>query len=269
MDNRDPRRRVPAAPAPIETVATATAIIDFLAESDAPMGVQQIAEVLGLTKSRASRHLANLETLGLVARGESGRGFRLGWRIDRWGQIAASRMPLPELLHGPLARLNERIAHTVLLCAAAGGDAIVLKCLPARTAIRIDVDPGLVLSLPHSPTARVCHAFQPQERRRALLDDMQQREPGFRIDDLAHFQRQIAAIQASHFAWDDNKFDAGHGALAAPVFNREGALAAVITVMTPSHELANGPALALVTALIECAEQCSRLLGGRHQYPRP
>jgi DNA-binding IclR family transcriptional regulator len=136
MTDRDLRRRAPDTPASIATVATAAWILDFLAESERPIGVQEMAETLGMTKSRVSRHLSNLEMLGLVSRGNAGRGFQLGWRIGRWGQIAAGRMQLPQLLRVPLEELNASSGCTVLLCTVAGGDAVVMSCLPARAAGR-------------------------------------------------------------------------------------------------------------------------------------
>lgn len=265
--SRDLRRRAPDASASIATVATAALILDFLAESERPVGVQEIAETLGMTKSRVSRHMSNLEMLGLVARGSGRRGFQLGWRIGRWGQIAAGRMQLPDLLRHPLDQLNEESGCTVLLCGIAGGDAVVLQCLPARAAMRIDVQPGLMLSLPESPTARVCFAFQPRERRSELLDHASTRGDDFRIDDRDAFQRDIAAVQARHYSWGLNKFGIGHAALAAPVFDRDSIVAAV-TLMLPSEAITPGPpAPYLLAPLLACAQNCSRLLGSRHIYP--
>tara|TARA_R110000782_G_scaffold29959_1_gene74338 strand:- start:42730 stop:43548 length:819 start_codon:yes stop_codon:yes gene_type:complete len=269
MSERDPRRRAPlSAPASIETVATAAAIVDLLAEREEPLGVQMIADLLGMTKSRISRHMTNLESLGLVARGSSGRGFRLGWRTIRWGQIASSRMALAQILAEPLRAFNERSGRTVLLCAAAGGDAIVIQCLPAPRAFRIDVQTGLLLALPHSPTARVCYAFQPRETRMALIDHLRRREPGFRLENEAAFEVEVAAIQRRYHSWDANKFSHGYAAIAAPVFDRDMALIASVTVMLPSHEITDAtPPADLVTALLACAENCSRQLGSTIRFP--
>lgn len=268
MTDRDLRRRAPDTTASIATVATAAWILDFLAESERPIGVQEMAETLGMTKSRVSRHLSNLEMLGLVARGSAGRGFQLGWRIGRWGQIAAGRMQLPELLRGPLEELNASSGCTVLLCTVAGGDAVVMSCLPARAAMRIDVQPGLMLNLPESPTARVCFAFQPRERRRELLDHAESRGDNFRIDDRETFEREIAGVQARHYSWGVNKFGIGHSALAAPIFDRDTIVAAV-TVMLASDAMAPGPPEPwLVESLLACAQRCSHALGSRHIYPR-
>lgn len=271
MIDRDRRRQAPSSAAPtIEVVATASSIIDFLAESAVPVGVQQIATVLGMTKSRASRHLANLERLGIVSRVGGGRGFQLGWRVIRWGHIAGARLGLAGLLAEPLEAFQAQLGLTVLLCAGTGGDAVVLRCLAARSAIRIEVETGLVLSLPHSPSARVAFAFQPRERRRQMLDHLHAREAGFRIDDDASFMRQIAAIQGQYYCWTRDKYDLGHGAVAAPVFDHDEALAGVVTVMLPSDDLAGrGPPRAVIAALLDCCERCSHLLHSRIRFPRP
>lgn len=271
MSDRDRRRQAPSSAAPtIEVVATASSIIDFLAESAGPVGVQQVATALGLNKSRASRHLANLERLGIVARPAGGRGFQLGWRVLRWGHLASVRFSLADLLAKPLEALGQRLGLTVLLCAGTGGDAVVLRCLPARSAIRIEVETGLVLSLPHSPSARVAFAFQPRERRRELIEHLQAREAGFRIEDDAVFAQQIAAIQRDYHCWTRDKYDLGHGAVAAPVFDRDEAIAGVVTVMLPTDHLAErGPPRAVIAALLDCCERCSHILRSRIRFPEP
>lgn len=269
MTNRDPRQRTPQSEPPkIEAVAAASAIVDVLAEHDGRASVQKVADTLGITKSRASRHLANLELLGIVTRVPSGRGYQLGWRILRWGQVAAKRHDLSRVLDTPLRTLGEETSQTVLLCAPAGADAIVLQCLAPSAAIRIEVNIGLVMSLPHSPSARISFAFQPREQRDILLTHLKQREPEFRVDDEDRFRGQIAAIQRDYFCWDRNKYNVGYGAIAAPVFDNEEMLAGIVTLVMASEELRGDiPPAALIQRLLECCAQSSRLLGSKVRFP--
>jgi len=266
--DRDPRRQAPTAGlGKIEAVATATAIIDFLAERGSKVGVQDVATMLGITKSRASRHLANLEQLGLVGR-QGSRGYELGWRLVRWGHIAAARLDLVAMLDDYLVALGREVGLTVLLCTDAGGDAVVVRSIPAPQAIHIDVKPGLVLSLPHSPSARIAFAFQSRERREKLLGHLCEREPDFRIADRAEFMTQIADIQRHYVCWTRDKFNLGHGAVAAPVFDQDEELRAVVTVMIPSSELGErGPPRPLIEALLRCCALCSQRLNSRFQFP--
>ncbi|MFC3052558.1 IclR family transcriptional regulator [Kordiimonas pumila] len=266
--NRDPRRRAPQlAPAKIETVATASDIIDFLAESGETVGVQKVADALNMTKSRASRHLANLESLGLIGRVPGARGYQLGWRVMRWGQIASTHLDLTKIFEGPLQDLNQQTNKTVLLCAPAGGEAIVTKCLPSNTAIRIEVKIGLVLSLPYSPSACICYAFLPREQRQSMLIHLKQREQDFRVENETHFNQRISEIQQTYYSWDKNKYNVGYGAIAAPVFNQHEGLAGTITLVLPSEELSDKPPEHLLKSLLTTAEECSRLLKSHIKFP--
>lgn len=269
LTERDLRHQAPTVGlGKIEAVATAAAIVDLLAERETKVGVQDVANWLGLTKSRASRHLANLEQLGIVARSDGGRGYELGWRLVRWGGIAARRSSIGEMLHEQLAELAHELELTVLLSTEAGGDAIVVKCVSAPQAIHIDVRPGSVLSLPHSPTARVVFAFQSRERRAELLRQLSVREETFRVENSAEFVATVAVIQQSYYCWTRDKFDIGHGAVAAPVFDGDEHLAAVITVMIPSERLQNGgPPAPLVRSLLRSSEHCGRRLKSRLRLP--
>ena len=268
ISERDLRRQSPTEGlGKIEAVATATAIIDLLAERGGKVSVQDVATMLGLTKSRASRHLSNLEQLGLVQL-QGSRGYELGWRLMRWGHIAANRFDLGALLDDYLVALGNTLQLTVLLATAAGGDAVVMRSIPAPQAIHIDVKPGLVLSLPHSPTARIVFAFQSRERREELLDHLCAREPDFRVADRAVFMKQIADIQRHYVCWTRDKFNLGHGAVAAPIFDADHRLCAVITVMLPSAMLGEGgPPTHVIRALIDCCRQSSRRLNSRFHFP--
>lgn len=169
--DRDPRRQAPTAGlGKIEAVATATAIIDFLAERGSKVGVQDVATMLGITKSRASRHLANLEQLGLVGR-QGSRGYELGWRLVRWGHIAAARLDLVAMLDDYLVALGREVGLTVLLCTDAGGDAVVVRSIPRRrrsistsspgwcSACRIRPRRGSPSPSSHASGARNCSAI--------------------------------------------------------------------------------------------------------------
>src|SRR5690606_2429342 len=106
----------------------------------------------------------------------------------------------------------------------------------AAAVIRIEVNEGLVMSLPHSPSARIAFAFQPREQREILLGHLKQREADFRIDDEDRFRGQVAAIQRDYFCWDRDKYNVGYGAISAPVFNQDERLAGIITLVMPSGE---------------------------------
>lgn len=270
MPDRDPRRRAPQSKPPtIEAVAAASAIIDLLAEREGTAGVQTVADILGITKSRASRHLANLERLGIVSRVPTGRGYQLGWRVLRWGQIAAARYNLVEMLDPPLRALSEATNRTVLLCAPAGADAIVLKCLPPPTApIRIEVNVGLVMSLPHSPSARIALAFQPREHRDMLLTHAKDRESDFRVDDEERLRGQISAIQRDYYCSDRDKYNIGYGAVAAPVFNQDEALVGIVTLVMASEEFeGDAPPAPMVRDLLACCARSSKLMRSRVRFP--
>lgn len=262
---RDRRRRAPSSPgAKIEAVATASAIVDFLAESNAPVGVQRVAAVLGMTKSRASRHLANLESLGIVGRRASGRGYYLGWRAVRWGQLAAAQYRMSAELTVPIQQLNSLTRRTVLLSTPAGCDVIVSECFSAHSSVKKHVEPGIVLSLPQSPSALVAFAHYSPSRRAVLWDELQRRDLDYRVADTTEFRRQLAAIRARFYCWIADKYDLGSGAVAAPVFGSSEGLAAVLTVLLPSSELQRpAPPTTVLKALLTCSAECSRLLHSR------
>src|SRR5436305_9268015 len=64
----------------VGSVARATALLDALAESEAGLGVNELARRIGVNASTASRLLATLEQGGLVERSPAGP-YRLGLKL--------------------------------------------------------------------------------------------------------------------------------------------------------------------------------------------
>ncbi|QTD55828.1 IclR family transcriptional regulator [Parasphingorhabdus cellanae] len=269
MTKRDPRRRAPnSSERKIEAVSIAADLVDFLAEQEGAAGVQQAADALQITKSRASRHLTNLETLGLVTRSSVRQGYTLGWRALRWGYIASARMNFSELFAEPLETLKEQVSRTVLLCSPAKGDAIVMDSKPADNPIRIDVQIGLILSLPYSPSALVSFAFMPREERKAMMQHLIARDPDFRVLDDKRLHEDVIKLQQCYYCWAENKYNVGYGAIAGPVFDKEERLAAIVTVVLPSDELKDsGPPETMLQALIDACATCSHILGSNIRFP--
>lgn len=264
----DLARRVPKPPAPkIEAVATSAALLDLIASSDTAVGVQRAARELGMTKPRVSRHLANLELLGILSREENGRGYRMGWRVMHWGQAARAGLEFTKPIRSHLEKLADETGSTVLISIPAGLDAMVVDCITAPSAIRISVDVGLVLSLPDSPTARICFAFQSRDTRAERLAILKEREELFRVSDEEAFLRDIADIQARFHSDDINKYGIGYAAVAAPVFDRNEALAMVITIMAASDGFAANVE-AFRNRLFAACAACSKRLGSRINYYR-
>ncbi len=65
---------------PVGSVTRAVALLDALADSDAGLGVNELARRIGVNPSTASRLLATLESSGLVERAPGGP-YRLGLRL--------------------------------------------------------------------------------------------------------------------------------------------------------------------------------------------
>ncbi len=61
----------------VGSVARATQLLDVLAASETPLGVNELARRIGVNASTASRLLATLQDAGLVMRTDSGP-YRLG-----------------------------------------------------------------------------------------------------------------------------------------------------------------------------------------------
>jgi DNA-binding IclR family transcriptional regulator len=236
----------------LRLLATDDALVDGL-------GVLRIAELAALDKSQASRTLATLAEHGLVDRDPETRAYRLGWELfalaARAGEtrlLAAGETIVRELAQDLDERVHLSVLHgrevlTVLshstphVIGAAGwiGRTVPAYCTSSGYALLLDADVATALAAvelvrlaPNTPRS------------------------------LAEVAARVADARRRGYAVADEDFEPGLLAVAAPVRDFRGRIAAAVNVSAPKFRLA--PRLDATGRAVEAAAaRLSALLGAR------
>jgi DNA-binding IclR family transcriptional regulator len=206
----------------LESILFASKIIEVLARHKLPMGVSALAVELGTSKARMSRFLSTMHELGWVERGESGRGYRLGWHLLRVGQAATANNPVLEHVAPMLAELRDRSGKAVVFSVPAGDNAVVVNSLRAldESGKPIYVRPGAPLYFPRSAAARVIWAFDPSRMGRIGQLRVTELLKGSPFDNLCELKRSLDLTKQNYLAATINTKGDGLGAIAAPIFDQ-------------------------------------------------
>ena len=244
----------------IRTLVTAAEILEKLASSPPPVRVNQLARELGMTRSRISRHLLTLLDLGFIERIEGVDGYRLGWKIFQLGQTAASHHSIMEVGLSYINKLRDTLQETVLLVVPADTGGMVVATNMAQQGVVVALQPGSILPLPTSPSARVMLAFSsPEKQARTMSSHFARRRKDFK-----ELEAKLAHIRDRFFDYDTGEGSRpGVRAIAAPVFDAHNEVCGTISMLTfrPKLRDQNWPNEKLITAVIACAENMSRSLG--------
>lgn len=230
---------------PLDPVATVARVLDALASAPQPIGVTELARVLGASKTRISRCLTSLRQHGLVEQDHATERFRLGWRLFELGERAGAQFDLRRLAGPMLTHLRDRAGLSAVLTVPAHGEPVVVAAVDHTSGFGVTVRPG------HRPVPH-CSA----EGRIALAWAAEANIP-------AALRTRVTRIRER--LWDDAPDEplAGINVLAAPVLRDGDALAGTIGLIGPAADLPSPPNPSQLVLVQGAAAVLSAALGSK------
>ena len=245
---------------PVASVARALTILDELRDSEQGVGVNELARRLGVNASTASRLLATLESAGLVQREAQGP-YRLGLALVTLANRVLARLDLQALARPLLVELTDLTGETSTLSLPGEGEAITVDSAPSRSSVVSMARLGQPSVAHATAVGKVMLAFGgeggrgslPRERDLVALTSRT-------ITDRAELAAEVRTVRERGYGTVFGERDVDVNAIAAPVFDRSGALAAILGIQGPAGRLEDPTAL--LGVLRERAASLTRALGG-------
>jgi DNA-binding IclR family transcriptional regulator len=199
----------------LRSVSIAVGVLDCFTTAG-ELGPTQVARMLGIAKSTASRMLSTLATGGMLERTPVGR-YRLGLRLVQYGQLAIDRLPLRAVARPVLLDLHESVRETVQLGLPVGGHVLYVERLgTGGPAARLAGEvfrrvPGFC-----SSSGRIMAAFDPQV---ALATEAVERRKQTRltITDPRQLQRILQHARRTGWIGSREECAPGYSSIAAPI----------------------------------------------------
>jgi len=249
-----------AVPAASRTIA----ILQFLARSDQPQSLTEIASALGLVPSTCLHILRVLVEAEMVALDERGRQYRLGVGVLPLARSMLRRNSIAGLIQPEIDRLSKRFGASVIASEITGPRHIVVVAVShAAQPIRLNVEVGSRYPTLISVTGRCYAAFgggDPVEFSRQLGTWRWAKPP-----DPQRWLREVAATRRQGYAVDSGNYIAGATLVAAPIYDQQGALRHTVGVVGFTEAIRACGIDTLGAALIEVA----RRVGGEPAERRP
>jgi IclR family acetate operon transcriptional repressor len=240
----------------VAAVERAVAVLDVLA-TDRELGTNEIARRAGINASTVSRLLATLSAAGLVERVADGGRYRLGLRLLELGNAVLARLDLRELARPHLQALVEETGETATLSAPGEGDAITVDFVQSPSVVQSVARLGRP-SIGHATaTGKVLLAFGPATAPRGRLTAYTERT----VVDRKELDSELERIRGQGWARAAGEREDDLNAVAAPVRDARGALAAIIGVQGPASRFGDRAMEAAVPPLLEHARSVSEALG--------
>lgn len=242
----------------VAAVQRAVAVLDALADGPAELGTNEIARRTGINASTVSRLLATLAEAGFVDHDADSGRYRLGLRLLHLGNAVLGRLDLRTAARPHLAKLVSETGETATLCAPGAREAVTVDFIQSPASVQSVARIGRP-SVPHATAiGKVYLAFGGELPPGPLVAYTSRT-----ITDRATLEAEVALTARRGWAQAIGEREDDLNAIAAPVLDHGGALAAIVGVQGPASRFGPSRIEASVEPLLACAAAISAELGHR------
>jgi IclR family pca regulon transcriptional regulator len=230
------------------------------------LGIAEIADHVNMSRLTTHRYVTTLLALGFLEQ-DSSRKYRLGLGVTDLGLAALGGSGIRRLARPLLERLRPGNSYCAGLAVLDGAE---LCWLDTANGASLRMSPGIPLIQPgarapahRTAEGKVLIAFQPAERRTALLSQVKLTPIGPNtIRTNRELLDQLDAVLDRGFALADEEQAPGVRAIAAPVRDRSDEVIAAVSLTLESSTMPLAKlAVALGPEVLACADRLSALLG--------
>jgi IclR family pca regulon transcriptional regulator len=248
------------------------AILSCFTPTRPVLGIADIADHLGMSRSTTHRYVITLVALGYLEQGAS-RKYRLGLRVTDLGMSALNSTGLREHSSPYLQELRQRTSYTVSLSVLDGSDILLVnRARSFRRGQNVDFDVHAGSRLPAYCTSmgKLLLAHLPESCQRELFSSMKLTKRGPNtITSKKALRGELDEVRALGFAVNDEELAPGLYSISTPVRNSEREVVAAIAMAAPRSAISLQEMVdALGPHLVSTADSISARLGYRRDDER-
>lgn len=193
----------------------------------------EIAEHVGLHKSTVHRMLATLEEKGFIERDSATDRYHLGLKVWELSANLARTDDQASIWLPEMVRLRDQLGETVSIYVRDGSERVRILAVQSNQPVRRVAPVGLRFPLYAGASSKVLIAWsEPEEREKILA------APYWPASiDREQYMQQLKEIVEQGYATSFEERESGVAAIAAPIFDRAGTLAAALSVSGPASRM--------------------------------
>ena len=232
------------------------------------LGIANIADELGMSRSTTHRYVITLVALGYLEQGAS-RKYRLGLKVTDLGMSALNSTGLREHAHPYLEELRQRTSYTVSLAVLDGPEIVyvdrVRSLRRGQSAADLNLHPGSRLPAYCTAMGKLLLANLPEEEQREILASMKLTKRGPNtITSKNALRDELDEVLEESFAVNDEELAPELHSIAAPVRNEAREVVAAVSLAAHTSTISLSELVdALSPHLVSTADRISARLGYR------
>jgi DNA-binding IclR family transcriptional regulator len=219
----------------VQSVEIGLRVVTALAQAGGPSTLRDIAKTAGLSSSKAHRYLVSLCRTGVAEQLPTNGRYDLGRTLITFGLAALNRLDEYRLADSALDDLVTETGMAAALVIWGNRGPTLVRRKEPPTSLVVSARIGAVLSTVLSGSGRVFAAFLPPETVTPIIDA--EFAAGIRPTEMGKpmnrktFDKLLRQIAQERIARIQGDLTAGVDGVCAPVFDHEGSIAMVLTVI--------------------------------------
>ena len=248
----------------LKTVDRALRLLLSFEEADQEYRVGELAAMLSVDKSVASRLAATLAERGFLERDSENGAFRLGPEIGRLGLLAtSSRHNLVALAQRSMERLAAEVGETTYLAVLEHNKVVNVAQVEGHHLIGIGDWVGWRTEPHCTANGKVLLAFADGKLEALVLEAFTERT----ITSADALRSELEDVRRNGWAASVGEFEEGLHGVAVPVFDASGSCRAALSVAGPSYRMPLSRLPELAVLCNEAAMEIGTRLGREHDEP--
>jgi len=244
----------------IAAVDRAFGLLEVMAQYP-DLGVTELAERTGNTKSLVFRVLYTLEQRGYVHKSPDHRTYRLGYRTLFLAEHTRLQSALIATAAPILDELADATRENALLVVREDLHGVCIAMRESPQPLRLFAQIGRRVPLHAGGGPKVLLAFAPEEIRQAILDGTLEGYTSTSITDRNKLARTLSEIRQAGFTLSIGELDPDVFSMAAPVRDFTGGVVAALSVAGPLSRLNSAERRRFRTLIADAAQRLSAELG--------
>jgi IclR family acetate operon transcriptional repressor len=240
----------------------------FLIAERGEVSLTDLARTIGSSGSAVHRILTALKKKGLIEQPVENGPYSLSWSILALTQRLASESDLRGFALPFMIELRELSGETVTINARSGIARVCIDQVEGPHEVSWRQEVGRISPLYAGATGKAILAHLTETERESYFASVQ-REPltPYTTVERRQLERELAEVRAHGYAISSQDRVLGVAGIAAPVFDRQGAIVGALTIAGPAERCSEEKLRSWIEPLITAASRLSGLLG--LQSPRP
>lgn len=238
----------------------------FANSSSAQLGVTEIANSLGMSKSAVHRILLSFRNKNLLEFDPVSRRYALGPASLGLGSKYLGELDIRKVAADELASLSRETNETATLSVRFGDRRVYIDQVTPDREVLMSVQLGLAHPLHAGASSKAFLAFLPQEEIDRYLAGQLEQVTERTVTDVPKLRDELAVIRERGWAQSTGERQPGSGSVAAPVFDRHRFPLAVVSVCGPAERLTGEIDMCAGHLLVATARISARLAYGAPGY---